>query len=474
MIENFFEFIRLKTRSRGLVIGAVVAATLAVGGGAALAASLVLGHGAPSSGSVTSSAQLGAQNPEVGQRAGEAGQPAGEAGQPAGEAGAGSGNSTHGNPPPNSPALMTEYTIPAGLSEPHGVARDEGVVGSRQGHALFWFTVLQGGAVVRLDPDTGIETTYRLPVGQFVQVVDVRVTPTGLVWFNTSDGAIGVLNPKRNSGTIYHLGLGFLDWLHRDQFGNLWSAELGGNRIVVLDPNTGTARSWAAGLNSTGLTRRLSGDVWWCQRGDGRIGRLDPATNEVTHYTTPFTAIEGCAADPIGEPDGLVWTDPGFTGMPHDGVGALNPQDLTFTLYHTPTPSSNPYGVAIGCSHSVVFGEDAASKIAVLMPKFATGTTTPSTPTTTHVTPVTIHPITQAFTVTPQTSQATVTHGPSVASTAHGFSEYPTLTRAFEGPHLVFDGPDQKIGFALLSTNAVPQGKIGLLELPPSARCQNQ
>jgi streptogramin lyase len=467
VIGNFFEFIRLKTRSRGLVIGAVVAATLAVGGGGALAASLVRGQGAPSSGSVTSAGQLGPINPEVDQRVGEGS-------QPGGEAGAGSDSTTHGNPPANGPALMTEYTIPAGLSEPHGVAKDEGVAGSRQGHALFWFTVLLGGALVRLDPDTGMETTYRLPVAPGVEVVDVRVTPTGLVWFNTGDGAVGVLNPKTNSGTIYHLGLGFMDWLHRDQFGNLWSAELGGNRIVVLDPNTGIARTWAAGLHSTGLTRRLSGDVWWCQRGDGRIGRLDPATNEVTHYTTPFSAIEGCAADPIGEPNGLVWTDPGFTGTPHDGVGALNPQDLTFTLYHTPTARSNPYGVAIGCGHSVVFGEDAASKIAVLMPKFATGTTTASTPTITHVTPVTIHPIKQPFTVKPQTSQSTVTHGPSVASTVNGFSEYPTLTRSTEGPHLVFDGPDQKIGFALLGTVAVPQGKIGLLELPPSARCQNQ
>jgi hypothetical protein len=80
------------------------------------------------------------------------------------------------------------------------------------------------------------------------------------------------------------------------------------------------------------------------------IGRLDVQNNIITHYTTPFTAIEGSALDPIGVPGGLVWVTPGLLGSPSDGIGSLYPSAGTFTLCTTPTAGSNPYGVAIGAA----------------------------------------------------------------------------------------------------------------------------
>lgn len=376
---------------------------------------------------------------------------------------------------PPGAATMTEYTIPPGTSFPHGVAKEEGLVAATQGGSPnVWFTTLSGSSVVKLDPQTGAETQYVIPVS--AEIVDVRTTPNGKVWFDTSDGQLGRLDPTTNVVTLYMLpGIGFLDWIHVDQFGNVWAAELSGSHIVVLNPDTGVAYSYAVGMSNAGLVRRRSGDVWWCQRGDGQIGRLDLRASTVTHYTTSFSAIEGCGLDPIGDPDGLVWVTPGFAGTPSDGIGVLDPKSLTFTLYTTPTPSSAPYGVSIGCAGSVAFGEDAASQVGLLVPRLSTPTSVTSSSATTGPAAATlITPLVTTSPVMPVSFVAMMNSGSVSAPTINGFREYPTLTPAGEGPHLDVIGPNEKIVFSEIFSATFGPGKIGILELPPGARCNKQ
>ena len=373
---------------------------------------------------------------------------------------------------PPGDAFMTEYTIPPGTSTPHGVAKEEGLIAATQGgSANVWVSFLGAGAIMKLDPQTGAETLYRIP--GLLSVTDLRVTPNGKVWFN-SGGNIGVLDPVTNTGTLYALaGINFLDWLFLDQFGNVWSADLGGNKIVVLNPDTGTAFSYVVGPNPAGVGRRRSGDVWACLRGNGQIARIDVKAGTLTTYPTSISNIEGCAVDPMGDPDGLVWTTPGFEGSPSNAIGVLDPKASTFTQYSTPTPNSDPYGVAIGCAHSVAFGEDAASKVGYLVPSQAVPTTvTPSPGTTVPAVVAPVPAVPTPFVPVTTPSTAVMNSGSVTSPTVNGFREYPTLTPSGEGPHLVVIGPNEKIFFAELEATGF--GKVGLLELPPGARCHKQ
>jgi streptogramin lyase len=378
-----------------------------------------------------------------------------------------------GNPPPDNPARVTEYSVPPNAPTPHGVAKEPGLVGSEQGsEPHIWFTSLSSNNVVRLDPQTALETVYTIPGAG--GITDIRVTPDKEVWFDTG-GDIGFLDPATNTGVIYQTNMGFLDWVHVDQFGNVWVAELGGNRIAVLNPDTGVVTQYAIGASNTGLARRRSGDVWWCERGTGMIGRLDPKTNLVRHYTTSFDRLEGCTIDPLGNPDGLVWVTPGFaSAQPVDGVGALDPSALTFTRYDTPTQPSNPYGITIGCAGSVAFGEDAASQIGLLVPSLAVGTTTPSVATTSVAVPVPITPVQTPFVATTTTFQAAKFQADVAAATVNGFREYDTVSQGGEGPHLVVIGPNEKIVYSHLFSSQAQNGRLGIVELPPSARCNKQ
>lgn len=379
------------------------------------------------------------------------------------------------NPPPGGPATITEYSIPAGLADAHGVAIQTGALSSSR---TIFFSVLSGDAIVKLDPVTGDETTFAIPAvagrpGGYSGITDLRVTPNGKIWFDTGSGDLGVLDPATNTGTMYLTGTGFLDWVHVDQFGYVWAAELGGSNILYLDPGTGAAKTYVTGVGATeptGLTRRQSGDVWWAERGTGLIGRLDVSGNIITHYTTAFDAIEGIALNPVGNPEGLVWVTPGFEGAPSDGIGSLDPKSGVFTLYTTPTAGSQPYGITIGCAGSVVFGEDGGNQIGVLVPSLGSGTTSSSIASTASVTPTSFTPTAEPFSVTPASSTATMSTGTSTAALASGFSEYPVLSPGGEGPHLTVIGANEKVVYSHIFGNDI----IGVLELPPAARCRQQ
>lgn len=379
-----------------------------------------------------------------------------------------------GNPPPDNPARVTEYSLPPQASGPHGVAKEPGLVGAVQGSQPgIWFSTIGGSDIIRLDPQTAEETVYTIP--NVFGITDLRITPDKKeVWFDTG-GDLGVLRPNTNTGVIYQTNMGFLDWVQIDQFGNVWAAELGGNRIIVLNPDTGVVTQYFVGASNAGLVRRRSGDVWWCERGTGMIGRLDPATNIVRHYTTSFDRLEGCAIDPLGKPDGQVWVTPGFAStQPVDGIGALDPENLTFTRYDTPTQPSNPYGISIGCAGSVAFGEDAASKIGLFVQRLGVGTTTLSVSTTTLAVPVPITPAQTPFVVVPTKFQAAKFEADSPAATVNGFREYKTISQGGEGPHLVVIGPNEKVVYSHIFSDRDRNGRVGILELPPSARCNNQ
>jgi streptogramin lyase len=168
----------------------------------------------------------------------------------------------------------------------------------------------------------------------------------GGLWFNgeftKNPERIGRLDPNGTvqmydvpQDTAMHNATGLPYELKRANDGTIWMSELAGNRVLSLNPSTGSWRPYELPMPYGG-PRRLDvgadGSVWVPIYAYGALAKLDPRTGRVMHYALP----EDDALPSVAKVDrrtGLVWVASGAADM----LFRFNPKWNSWTEFPLPT-----------------------------------------------------------------------------------------------------------------------------------------
>ena len=133
-----------------------------------------------------------------------------------------------------------------------------------------------------------------------------------------------------------------------DSKGNLWFAEINGNRIGRLVPNQAQAGT-SKGIveyelphpNSRPQYLMVSRDdqVWFSEISGNRIGRLDPASGKIKEYDIPTPNSEPHQL--FESEDGMIW----FTEFEANKIGRLNPK--TGEIKEFPVNEGHPHDLVV-------------------------------------------------------------------------------------------------------------------------------
>jgi virginiamycin B lyase len=262
-----------------------------------------------------------------------------------------------------------------------------------------WFGEMFANALARLDPRTGVVSSWKPPDGQN-NIMATAVDSAGNVWFaEQAANYIGRFDPAVAHFIIYPLAQvnghsAAPQDLKFDSEGNLWFTEVNAARIGRLDPRTGAISTWSIPAPPSGgpalpfcLAVTSSGSVWFGNLSGGVVGHLDPTTghvdlyrlqstqtavyamNEGTNGIIWFTELEGGKLGRIDTATGSITEIPvpvtsagsadGMYGIQVAGNGdvwctsaAANaliryiPRSRSFTLYQLRIPSSIPFGIS--------------------------------------------------------------------------------------------------------------------------------
>lgn len=163
------------------------------------------------------------------------------------------------------PAEMKAYVY-------HIVRDDDGIA---------WYTVLETGGIVRLDPATGKSDYIQLPGVASVRGVDVD--GSGNVWVaDWTGGRLVRYEPRTGQSTFYALPTAgsqpysvFVD----KKRGYVWTSDYAGNNLARLDPATRHFVEYPLPHNDS-YPRFLSIDsnglIWFAEWWNNRAGLLDP------------------------------------------------------------------------------------------------------------------------------------------------------------------------------------------------------
>ena len=194
---------------------------------------------------------------------------------------------TYKNPPPQ--------TIPKGSRQdweqvpgepknpPEAATYDVAV----DNEGMVWFSEIDIGTLVRLDPSTGKTRDYR-PEGT-VSIRGITVDPQDNLWFgdfhghrlgkmNVKSGAVKFYEPPTPNATVYGVTFNKVD-------GNVWYAEMNGNNITRFDPKaeqftefripSRPERSYARFIGAD-----AKGRVWFTEYFGDKIGYVDSGETE--------------------------------------------------------------------------------------------------------------------------------------------------------------------------------------------------
>jgi streptogramin lyase len=199
-----------------------------------------------------------------------------------------------------------------------------------------WFTEFRGNKIGRLAPDGTVLAEYPIPT---------TVPPTAA-------------NPTGSSQP---------DEIDVGPDGNLWFAEVLGNRIGRITPN-GVITEFlvpTAGSRPTVIAPGPDGNLWFTERGTAaapgnKIGRITPS-GTITEFLLP------AGSRPLGitaGPDGNVW----FSLSAANKVGRIDPQSEAIVLFDVPTAGALPFEMTGGPDGNVWFTEPLANQVARVRP----------------------------------------------------------------------------------------------------------
>ncbi len=371
-------------------------------------------------------------------------------------------------PTPTPAVAITEFPIPATVSNPMGIAAGPDEVWVSDQYLKGVWRLLPSGAMTPIPLPTPalpggllpeangglyvavgeLDTVaHRLPTGAW-RTFDIPADsrgvgalargPDGAVWYlKWQGGRVGRLTA--DGATSEYILPGADTYPNSLVVGPdraLWLAHTRGIGRLTLD---GAYNEYAVTGGAFGIRSGPDGALWFYQ--PSRLGRIT-VEGEVTLF--PPLPLPMLINGLTSGPGGAIWFTSGMTNQ----IGRFTPPDA-LNLYHTPTERTFPEDITWGADGALWFTEDYSGGVGRLMPE---GWQTGMTPTPT----ATLWPFT---TPTPQATLARPPH-------FEGF----TTGSAGEEPTDVAVGPDGAIWFTQFFTNYVgrlaPDGRLTEFPIP--------
>jgi streptogramin lyase len=207
----------------------------------------------------------------------------------------------------------------------------------------------RGNAVVRLDPDTGEQTSFPLGFTKKAGIHSAVPGVDGNVWFTEAAlGRIGKLDPNTKQITEYAntpLANGTRTGSHtirQDSRGLVWVS--GGPAITMFDPKTEKFQHFDLG-GTYGNVVGKDGEQWFTSfREDGPIGRIKDGV--LSKFSPP---TKGKPQRLTIDEEGMVW----FTERRGNKLGRFDPKTETFKEFPLPGPEASPYAIGIDRDHMI-------------------------------------------------------------------------------------------------------------------------
>jgi len=254
---------------------------------------------------------------------------------------------------------ITEFVVPTEGAWPQAI-----VTGS---DGNLWCVESRKRKVIRITPKGEI-TEFSVPGDNVLLLQSITSGADGNLWFTSpSDNTIrrisvqGEFNGEFKIPTISPKSpkqdTSWPRGIVTGPDGNVWFAELYGNKIARLTPKgeftefplpTEDGRPYIPAFDKTGK-------VWFCESMAGKIGRLDPATGKVDEF--PLPNAKCLPRDMTTGPDGNIWFSENMT----DSIGRIT---LTGEITEFPVPQgSRPVGITAGPDGNIWFSGFGNSKI---------------------------------------------------------------------------------------------------------------
>src|ERR1700724_1834209 len=195
-------------------------------------------------------------------------------------------------------AIVTEYTMPRQVIEPHDVIARDGVV---------WYSDFGNQFISKFDPKTLKLTEY--PVKKFKPDapegnLSIDFDTKGTIWFDTMyQGSLGNLDPKTGEIKYYPLDPKWNDvkvqlnftGLHHEVDGKVWTKSVGTQDIFRVDLATNKWERFhptdqLPGVKNASIYEVKAdsrNNLWMAEFAEGHLGMIDAKTTEVTWYDMP-------------------------------------------------------------------------------------------------------------------------------------------------------------------------------------------
>jgi virginiamycin B lyase len=280
------------------------------------------------------------------------------------------GRSTH--------AIVTEYTMPRAVIEPHDVIVRDGMV---------WYSDFGNQFISKFDPATLKLTEY--PVTKFKPNapegnLSIDFDTKGTLWFDTMyQGSLGNLDPKTGEIKYYPLDPKWNDervqlnftGLHHEVDGKVWTKSVGTQDIFRVDLATGSWEKFhptdeIAGGSRYGIYQVASdshNNLWMAEFTEGHLGKIDAKTLKVTWYAppTPHARLRRMVID---KDDQITVTE--YRG---NKVAVFDPKTEKFTEYQLPTQYTSPYRAVFDKNGEIWTGGMATDRVVRFDPKSGKG-----------------------------------------------------------------------------------------------------
>jgi streptogramin lyase len=245
-------------------------------------------------------------------------------------------------------AIVTEYTMPRAVIEPHDVIVRDGMV---------WYSDFGNQFISKFDPKTLKLIEY--PVTKFKPNapegnLSIDFDAKGTLWFDTMyQGSLGNLDPKTGEIKYYPLDPKWNDervqlnftGLHPEVDGKVWTKSVGTQDIFRVDLASGQWEKFhptdeISGGSRYGIYQVASdshNNLWMAEFTEGHLGKIDAKTLKVTWYAppTPHARLRRMVID---KDDQITVTE--YRG---NKVAVFDPKTEKFTEYQLPTQFTSPY-----------------------------------------------------------------------------------------------------------------------------------
>jgi virginiamycin B lyase len=271
-------------------------------------------------------------------------------------------------------AIVTEYSMPRSVIEPHDVIARDGMV---------WYSDFGNQFISKFDPKTLQLVEY--PVKKFKPDapegnLSIEFDNKGTIWFDTMyQGSLGNLDPKTGEIKYYPLDPKWNDvkvqlnftGLHPEVDGKVWTKSVGTQDIFRVDLATGQWEKFhptdeIANGSRYGIYQVASdshNNLWMAEFTEGHLGKIDAKTLKVTWYAppTPHARLRRMVID---AKDHVIVTE--YRG---NKIAEFDPVTEKFTEYALPTQYTNPYRAVFDKNGEIWTGGMATDRVVRLDPK---------------------------------------------------------------------------------------------------------